>query len=341
MEISETQFFLDRDADKGLQSQLRERIVMAILRRRFPPGARLPSTRRLAEHLKIARITVSLVYQELTADGYLTSQPRSGIYVSDDPPGVMSAPEARGASEVDWDRRLGTDLDHMALVRKPHDWMNYRYPFVYGQADPGLFPHNEWRDCARRALSKREFNEVALDASTRDDPLLVSYTLSHSLPSRGIDADHGELLITLGAQNAMWLVIAALARMQPRLRVAIEDPCYPELREILRLAGAEVIAIAVDPDGLDPDLLPERLDLVCVTPSHQAPTGATMAEARRRRLLARAEAERFLILEDDYDFEMSFLRPPNPALKPTTRAAACSMSAAIPSRCFPDCGSAI
>jgi GntR family transcriptional regulator/MocR family aminotransferase len=313
--IPESLFFLDRAEPGGLQAQLRARIVAAILQRRFAPGARLPSTRRLAAHLDVARITVALVYQDLIADGYLESRARSGVFVADDPPGLIGAGSRRAESGIDWSARLEPDPAGLEALEKPEDWRRHPYPFLFGQIDEALFPHAEWRDCARRALGRREFPEVAADAFARDDPLLVSHTLSHSLPARGVDAGHEELLITHGAQNALWLAVSALARGKPGLRVAVEDPCYPELRAILRLAGASIVPAPVDADGLDPDALPPDVDLVCVTPSHQAPTGATLPEARRRALLARAAAEDFLILEDDYDFEMSFLRPPSPALK--------------------------
>jgi GntR family transcriptional regulator/MocR family aminotransferase len=313
--IPESWFFLDRAAPEGLQAQLRARIVAAILQRRFAPGAKLPSTRRLAGHLDVARITVALVYQDLIADGYLEARPRSGVFVAADPPGLIGAAGRPSESQVDWAARLQPEPQSPDVVQKPEDWRRHPYPFVFGQIDEALFPHAEWRDCARRALGRREFAEVAADSFARDDPLLVSHTLSHSLPARGVEAAHEELLITHGAQNALWLAVAVLAAGRPGLRVVVEDPCYPEMRAILRAARAECVPVPVDSDGLDPADLPAGVDLVCVTPSHQAPTGATLPEARRRALLARATAEDFLILEDDYDFEMSFLRPPSPALK--------------------------
>ncbi len=316
MKISESQFILDHAAATGLQAQLREQVVAMILRRLLPPAARMPASRRLARHLGVARITVALVYQDLVADGYLVTRPRSGVFVADDPPGLLAArPRAERAAGLDWAGRIGRPFSAARGIEKPLDWRRYPYPFLYGQADDTLFPHNEWRDCARRALGRREFPQVASDMASQDDALLVAYTLSHSLPGRGIAADHGELLITLGAQNALWLAVQVLAQSGRRLRVAMEEPGYPDLRAMLRTAGCEVIPAAVDQGGLDPAALPDGLDLVCVSPSHQAPTGATMPADRRRALLARAQAEDFLILEDDYDFEMSFLGPSSPAVK--------------------------
>lgn len=317
MRVSEAQFFLDRDTGIGLQAQLREQIAAAVLSRRFTPGLKLPSSRRLADHLGIARITVSLVYQDLVADGYLEASPRSGVYVAPDPPRLLTAGRAaaRRTDTLDWRARIGTRYAHLQVPEKPIDWRAYPYPFIYGQMDPELFPHDDWRDCARRSLGKREFDQVAADARHADDMRLVDHILSHSLPSRGVVARPEEVLVTLGAQNALYLVIRLLSDAKPGLRVAIEDPGYPDLRAALGACGCEVIPVPVDAEGLPPEALPQDLDLVCVTPSHQAPTGATLPPARRKRLLELARNRDFLILEDDYDFEMSFLKPANPALK--------------------------
>ncbi len=315
MRIPESHFFLEPTKPTGLQAQLRAQIVAAVLERRFPPGARLPSTRALAAHLGVARVTVNLAYQALEADGWLETRPRSGIFVSADPPGLLSGAAPSRRAELDWSARLSPMFAGRRRLRKPADWARYPFPFVYGQADPSVFPHNEWRDCARRALGRREFTEVAGDMAERDDPLLVAHTLSHSLPARGVHARHDELLITLGAQNALWLAAQVLAAGRPRFRAAVEDPCYPEMREILRSAGAEIVPIPVDGQGLPPEALPRDLDLVCVSPGCHAPTGVAMPAERRRALLERARRDDFLILEDDYDFELGAAGPPTPALK--------------------------
>lgn len=319
MRISHDQFFLDRDSGVGLQAQLRERIAAAILSRRFQPGQKMPSSRKLADHLGIARITVSLVYQDLVADGYLDAAARSGFFIAEDPPGLLAPPQvpaiAAEGPQVSWSTRLGGQYAQVRSLEKPQDWRAYPYPFVYGQLDPELFPHDDWRDCARRALGKREFDQVAGDVRYSDDPRLVDYILSHSLPSRGVVSGAQEVLVTMGAQNALWLVVHLLSQAKPGLRVVIEEPGYSDLREALRVTGCEIIPISVDAEGLPPEGIPEEVDLVCVTPSHQAPTGVTMPRVRRRRLMALAEARDFLILEDDYDFEMSFLKPATPALK--------------------------
>ncbi len=312
-------FFVRRDLGVGLQHQIRERVASAVLAGRLVPGDPLPSSRRLAQHLDVSRITVTLAYQELVADGYLVSQARSGYFVAEAPPVPrLARPVAGGdAGKVDWNRRLGRPFSRIAQVPKPLDWRDYPFPFVYGQADPTLFNHASWRACAMLTLGRRSFFDLSGDTAEADDPALIDHIAKRSLPRRAVAADRTEILVTVGAQNALWLAARLFAR--PGLRVAIEDPGYPGLRALLASLGLDPIALPVDADGLDPAGLPRELDLVFVTPSHHAPTAATMPFERRIALLERAAADDFIVVEDDYDFETSFVSAPRPALKSLDR----------------------
>jgi GntR family transcriptional regulator/MocR family aminotransferase len=117
----------------------------------------------------------------------------------------------------------------------------------------------------------------------------------------------------MGAQNALWITVAAL--LGKGRRAAVENPGYPGLRGILDTSGTEVVSVDVDADGLPPDAVPKGVDVVFTTASHQCPTNATMPLDRRLALLDAAGREGFVIVEDDYEFEMSFLKPVSPALK--------------------------
>lgn len=315
-------FFQDEDASQTLQARLAAAIVHAVLETRARPGTRLPSSRALARSLDISRMTVTLVYQELVGQGYLETLPRSGVMVAATVPhrriALQKPPTAQRGAAPDWDAWLAENRPRKRVIRKPADWRAFRYNFIFGQSDPELFDHGAWRDCARRTWGTRDFNELAADQYGVDDPMLVDYICSHTLPRRGIQAARDEVLVTLGAQNALFLAIELLARAD-RLAVT-EDPGYPDFAETLRRAHSPTTFIEVDDAGLNPALLPEGTRLVIVTPSHHIPTGATMPLARRRELLARAAAHDFLVIEDDYDFEMSYLAPPAPPLKSLDRA---------------------
>ncbi len=312
--------FLREGEAPTLQGRLAAAIVRAVLESRARPGTRLPSSRQLAEVLGISRMTVTLVYQDLVSQGYLETAPRSGIAVAETVPHSRlrtARPEQLAArphgQQPDWGDWLSSHHMPRRVIRKPADWRDYRFPFIYGQADPALFDHNAWRDCARRALGTRDFADLAADRYGADDPLLIDYICSNTLPRRGIHARPDEVLVTLGAQNGLFLAVELLSRVD-RLAVS-EEPGYPDFAETLRRAQSPTTFLPVDEGGLNPADLPEQTRLVFVTPSHHIPTGVTMPLDRRRELMARASAQDFLIIEDDYDFEMSYLAPPAPALK--------------------------
>jgi GntR family transcriptional regulator/MocR family aminotransferase len=318
MRISETHIFLSADVNASLQMRLREAISTEIWSGRFVAGERLPSTRSLAKHLGIARITVAIAYDDLAADGYLTANPRSGYFVSSEAPTSLkrSDPVMVGDEpHIDWQSRLLKHFKGVGPQAKPNDWRSYKYPFIFGQADQSLFPHDAWRACARRALGRKDFNVIAGDFGVDDDQMLVEQIVKRSLPDRHIAAKPEEVLMTLGAQNSLWVVTQMLFAGRSVRRAVVEEPGYPELREILQFAGVEIIPIPVDKDGLCIEQIPADVQAVFVTPSHQAPTGATMSTERRVALIAMAQAKDFIIVEDDYDFEICFSGPPRAALK--------------------------
>jgi len=342
---------LDNASGISLQAQIRQSVVEAILGHSILPGDKLPSSRALAKQLKISRNTVILAYQALVDTGYLRPRERSGYVVSDDAPitrlvdtpgdqppsdvdrdspgqpeilpetlpgtlpGIL--PETlpdNAAGHVDWDQKLVHSYSYIRPVQKPVNWREFPYPFVYGQVDDELFSHSEWRDCARQALGMRNFSTMAGDFGQHDDSMLVNYICSRSLPRRGIKARPEQILVTLGAQNALYLIAQLLIDQQKQ--VVIENPCYPDLRDILLQRTQHITPLDVDAEGLvlDETVLAQT-DAVFITPSHQCPTTYTMPASRRRQLLSMAKRHDFLIVEDDYEFEMNFLESPTPALK--------------------------
>ncbi len=331
--ISLDSFFLDAGQPGTLQARIQQLVARGILEGRFRPGERLPSSRALARHLGVSRITVTLAYTELVADDYLAARGRSGYFVSDNAPEPPAFnPEPAGQGSVDWPARLGRQMPSLG-IEKPRNWADFRYNFIYGQPDPTLFDSANWRLCALRALGKRDFLAVAADQYDLDDPLLIDFICRQTLPRRGILAAPDEILLTLGAQNALWLT----AQILPGPAV-IEDPGYPSLRAILAARGGRVTALPVDEAGIDPDRIPDDTRIVYTTPSHQCPTSVTMPLGRRQALLQRAEEKDLLVVEDDYEFEMSFLRPPSPALKSLDRGGRVIHVGSFSKSVFPGCG---
>jgi GntR family transcriptional regulator/MocR family aminotransferase len=307
-----------RNEHSSLQTQIREALVSAILDGQLAREEPIPSTRKMAKGLGVSRNTVVLAYQGLLDDGYLVARERSGYYVAEKAlesavaPKPAARPGGSGAA-IDWGSRLTMTPAQQANVSKPLDWQTYSYPFIYGQVDHNLFPLAEWRDCARQALGKRWLGSWTNDTWEHDDPLLVEQIRRRILPRRGIMASDDEILVTLGAQNALYLLTTLL--VAPQTRVAMEEPGYPDVRNIFRLKTGHVTLIPVDDRGL---MLTDELnaaDLVFTTPSHQFPTTVTMPLERRMELLKRAAKHDFIIIEDDYEFETNYVNEPCPALK--------------------------
>ncbi len=314
--ISSDFFFIDRNSSLSLQVQLISLTVSIILEKNLKYGTRFPSTRVLAKYLNISRLTVSLAYQELVSQGYLVAIPKSGYAVAEDAPKkpLKSNLETANKVQVNWSDKLKPKLKNRRQIIKPNDWDQYPYPFIYGQMDKKLFNHTAWRECARQAFGAKDFSKVAGDWAAEDDAMLIDYICARTLPRRGIDAKPEEVLITMGAQNALWLAVNLLS-CNCKQKALFEDPGYPDIVEMLRRSGMEAVATKVDEQGFNPDLIPLNTGLVSVTPSHHVPTGVTMPMARRKALIKKSEEDDFIIIEDDYEFERSFLAPASPSLK--------------------------
>lgn len=302
----------------SLQAQIREHLVSAIRSGQLSANERVPSSRQLARALNVSRNTVSLAYLRLLDDGFLVVRERSGYFVSEAiPEPIKSIEHGEVAAGIDWRDRLRIRPSEQANIEKPLDWPAYDFPFIYGQVDHALFPIAEWRDCVRQALGRKWLDNWTADAQNHDDPMLIEQIRKRLLPARGISAASDEILVTLGAQHGLYMLSSLL--VSDTTTVALENPGYPDLRNIFRLRTARIIPAVVDSEGLVIDDTLAKAQLICTTPSHQAPTNVTMSGSRRDALLAAAARSDALIIEDDYESETSFDRSTLPALKAADR----------------------
>lgn len=312
-------FRISPDSGQTLQAQIRQAIVAAILDRQIAASMPLPSCRILAEKLGVARGTVVLAFQQLVDQGFLIARERRGHFVNPEvlatPVKPASKPEA--SSVIDWKKRRRIAASDMPHPTKRDDWLKASYPFINGQFDPALFPTAEWRECNRMALAVLEIRNWAKDMVDRDDPVLIEQIQARLLPRRGIFANPDEIIITLGAQHALYMLATLL--MTRGSRVAMENPGYPDARSIFSLAGAEMVPVPVDQSGLNVQAIPADCGFVFVTPMHQCPTMVPLTLERRRALLAKAEAHDQIIIEDGYDGQL-LDETPQQALKGLDRS---------------------
>ncbi|WP_240493114.1 PLP-dependent aminotransferase family protein [Kushneria phosphatilytica] len=275
-------FHLEFDTERGLQEQLRQALLDTILAGTIPANEALPSCRRLSHRLGVSRNTVALVYEGLVEDGYLVSRPRSGYYLHDDyhdngerMRSVIMHHESAGSSTEapDWQRRFIHRPSHCQGVLKPSNWQDYAYPFIYGQLDNRRFPLEQWREASRRMLGGRRDRQWLSDRIDQDDPMLIEQLRTRVLPRRGIHARSDEILITLGSQNALFLIAQLL--FDHDTRVGIENPGYREAVNVFESRGARLQFHEVDDEGMRLDAGTRESDYLYVTPSHQVPTGVT------------------------------------------------------------------
>lgn len=308
---------LTAESELNLQAQLRSQIVNLVSQGLIPVGKRLPSSRKLAEHLDIARNTAVLAYQQLIDEGYLVSRERSGIYVNEAmltrvPMQLADAASAQVNSGL-WQRRLpGVEVDEHGFSVAPN-WQDYPFPFLEGEFDHSLFPVAEWREASRLSLGVREIQDWSRARGDADDPLLIEQIRTKILPRRGISARPDEILITNGAQQGLYLLAQVLFTADTC--VGVEEPGYPDFRKLARQCRAQIQYLPVDEQGLNPDHNDGQSHFIYVTPSHQVPTTVTLSSERRQQLLAQAQAFDQIILEDDRDSETNFLGNPHPAIK--------------------------
>lgn len=305
-----------QDLGLNLQGRVCRMIFSAISQGYLKIGAPVPSSRFFAEYLGIARNTVVIAFQQLVTEKILESRYRSGHFVqvgfSISPPDACSE-HIRGKIQYDWSNRLNRSLSQQNNLIKPVDWARYPFPFIYGQHDPENFPTAAWRECSLKALSAKDASLWAQDLTQQGDDIhLINAIRHHILPKRGIKADENEILLTVGSQNALYLLADLLINSQSV--VGIEDPGYPDARNIFSLRTSYIKALAVDHDGVSPQSM-VGCDYIYLTPGRQCPTGVSLSIQRRRQILALAETHDSIIIEDEYDAQMLAQNTTVPALK--------------------------
>ncbi|MBY4945698.1 PLP-dependent aminotransferase family protein [Cupriavidus respiraculi] len=303
---------LTLDSRRDVTGQLVHQIRAAIQAGRLRGGDRMPPSRLLAQQVGVARKTVTTVYERLAADGWLESRVGDGTYVgtglADKPKGLAPAP-ALPAQALRW-------RDAQTPFLQPPGEGTPRFAFQPGQSDPTRFPLAEWSRCVRAALADAPRHMSTL-ADPAGDPELRAAIARHVAYTRGVMSTPDMLMVTAGAQQGIDLAVRLL--VAPGSVVAMEDPGYPMARALFQAAGARVVPVPVDGEGLVVDALPPEAALVYVTPSHQSPLGMSMSLARRLALLDWAARRETLIVEDDYDSEFRYGGHPVDALQTLDR----------------------
>ena len=244
-----TFFNLPEDSTLGLRDQICEMVSSAITSQILSPDKRLPSCRELAQQLDVSRNTVFAAYNRLIDLGLLVSRNRSGYFIAPDSQSILALKKDKNQDDVQERKPSPVEFEPSGLipVLNPLNWNSYPYPFIYNQIDPSLFPVESWRECSRLALSRIQKPAWMDDSVESDSPQLIQQLRQRLLSYRGIYAEEDEILITLGTQNALFIIGSVFSNKEKA--IAIEDPGYFGALNAFKLSGNEVVGVPVDEGG--------------------------------------------------------------------------------------------
>ena len=311
---------VDRTSETPLYRQLYEGYRAAIVERRLRAGQRLPSTRGLATELGISRIPVLQAFEQLLAEGYFESRPGAGTFVASSLPDDMT--RARRATAPAGDlarpqpgRRLVARAPEMLPRREPEPWLRGLGAFRVSQPAVDRFPFQVWSSLVARH-TRNPRGSLLLYGDPKGYKPFREAIAAYLTTARAVRCDPEQILVVSGSQQA--LEISARVLLDPGRPVWIEEPGYSGARDVLTVAGARLVPVPVDGEGLDVAAgmaLAPQARAVYVTPSHQYPLGATMSASRRLQLLDWARRSGAWIIEDDYDSEYRYGSQPVAALQ--------------------------
>lgn len=297
---------IDRSDPAPVVRQIARAVAGHVAAGRLRAGERLPGTRELSRVLDVHRNTVAAAYAELAAEGWIEAAPGRGTFVSAEIPAKLPRRSAASTGPARAARSPGYDLQPGPPPLSPRITAPDLIDLEGGIPDLRLVPVAELARAYRRALRRPG---ILAYGDPRGQLRLRTAVGSMLRSTRGLDPDPQRLLVTRGSQQALALVARALVR--PGDAVAVEALGYPPAWEAFRAAGARLVPVPLDGDGLRVDALEalvrrERVRALYVTPHHQYPTTVTLPAGRRLALLRLAAAERIAVVEDDFDCEFHY-----------------------------------
>lgn len=268
---------------------------------RLRAGKRLPSTRRLAEHLKVSRSTTQMAYDQLLSEGYIEAKACKGYFVLD----VKELVELKETAFPSF------------IVDKEEEQKGCRIDFSPRGIDLESFPYGTWRKISKKILVDDK-KELFLSGNRQGEPSLREAIGSYLHMARGVRVSPEQIVLGAGNEYLLMLLYQILG---PNKVIGMENPTYKQAYYVFESLGYRIKPISMDAQGICVDLLEkEGVELAYVMPSHQHPMGIVMPVGRRMELLKWAgEKKGRYIIEDDYDSEFRYRGKPIPALQGNDR----------------------
>ncbi len=319
----EFKIVLRRRAATAVYLQIVHAIIEEIRPGRLAPGSALPGTRELAERLEVNRKTVVLAYEELEAQGWVSSEGTRGTFVSSRLPEVDGPKKPHGSRagrmpELPAFQLIGAAPNIPLVMAEGNSLV-----FDDGAPDTRHVPVDALARAYRHAVKRGAQRNQLGYADPRGSHELRAAVSAMLNVDRGLTTTPENICLTRGSQMAIFISARILAKRNDT--VVMEELSYPPARESFRASGADVVSVGLDAQGLRVDELEKvcrkrRVRAVYVTPHHQFPTTVLLRPDRRLRLFALAAQFGFAIIEDDYDHEFHFSHQP---MLPLASADAC------------------
>ncbi len=297
---------LELDAPKAVFQQIADGIIEEIQKGRLRPGTPLPGSRELAADLGVNRKTVVLAYEELLAEGWLSSVPKKGTFVSEKLPDPKRQAPGGPVPPV-----ASTFSYNVFTYTKPLIPVHAKAPIVFGDGMPDvkLAPLDELARAYRRVFGQKARWKLMGYGNAKGEERLLTALGQMLRYDRGMRAEAENLCVTRGSQMALYLTAQTLVK--PGDTVAVENPGYDAVWQSFRHAGAVLEPVPVDEQGICTAALEKLckrkpIKAVYVTPHHQYPTSVTMKAGRRMQLVNLSNQYKFAIVEDDYDHDYHF-----------------------------------
>lgn len=285
--------FSDNSSD-SIYIQLYKKIRDDILCGNIKEGEKLPSLRELSKSLNISITTTQLAYNQLLVEGYISSKPQSGYYVSQ----VYSRPD-------DIFNKSNADAVDLNAFKAEEN------PYIY---DEDCFDFAKWKKCSSLVFNDYS-NLLFFESDPKGEAALRFEISKYVYSARGVTCSPDQVVIGAGTQQITSHLCRILSKMDIH-HVSLESPGYLPVQRMFRDNGFTISQIPVSREGIDVAKLPMNIpSSVYVSPSNQFPTGTVMPAGRRRRILDWAFENNSIIIEDDYDSELRYFGKPLPALK--------------------------
>lgn len=289
----------EKNSPNPLYIQLYEYIKDGIQMKKIISGCKLPSVRKLSNHLKISKNTIEMAYYQLELEGYIESKPRKGFYVKEIDTSL--SPNLKNKHHI---------LD-VSFKNKSENY--YKYDFRNGQIDTDHFPYAIWRNLTNKCIHPDEKSLLTYGDPQGEIGLRTEIS-KYIFHSRGVFCSPEQVIITPGTQYSLDLLCKMLSLRKKC--IAIEDPGYPKVRFIFEINGFEVEPISLDSTGINLNKLKKSdTEIVYISPAHQFPYGMVMPIDKRMEILKWAEENNGLIIEDDYEGEFGYHGRPIPSLQ--------------------------